>query len=315
MKVRHGFGPRGPDEPPTVVAVGTFAIVHRGHEVLLGRARDEAGRLGAVPAVVTFDHHPIETLRPELALCRLATLEQRCELLDAAGIVETLVIPFTEEVGFMTPEAFVRAAVLDGLRAAKVVVGEDFRFGHDRAGDVSTLQDLGSRWGFEAESVALVLGNGRKISSSDIRRMIGIGAVDEAAELIGRPYRLAGRVVHGDKRGRELGFPTANLGSDERACLPALGVYAARWRWRGRTIDGVVNVGVRPTFDDPATVKRPVVEIHIFDFAEDLYGQPGEIEFVARIRDEIRFESVDALVDRMHDDASRARRILVGHRR
>jgi riboflavin kinase/FMN adenylyltransferase len=292
---------------PTVATVGAFAVVHRGHATLLDRVRTEAGRLQAAPALLTFEAHPQEVLHPENAPCVLATLDQRLEQFEAAGLETVVVVPFTIELSQLSPEEFVRMALVDTLGVRKVVVGEDFRFGHRRVGDIATLERLGADLGFSCEAIGLVEADGHKVSSSQIRALVGSGRLEEATELWGRAFRLAGEVVPGDKRGRDLGFPTANIRPYPRACLPATGVYAGRWLWRGREYPSAINVGFRPTFT-PA--EHPLVEVHILDFDQDIYGEQGEVEFTARLRDEVRFESAEALVEQMHRDAARAKRLL-----
>lgn len=306
MEVVRGLGRRVSPEP-TWATVGTFDGVHRGHAALHAAVVERAREAGAVPAVVTFDRHPLETLAPDRAPCRLATLEQRLGFLSEEEIGLVLVLPFTDEVAALEAEEFVRAALVETLNVSGVVVGEDFRFGHGRRGDVAMLRELGAVHGFAVETLPLVEDAGRRISSTNIRRMVGEGDVTGAATLLGRGYRLKGEVVRGEGRGRGIGFPTLNLAPHERACLPGNGVYAGWWLWRGRRLPGVINVGVRPTFTpDPA----PVIEIHVFDLDEDIYGERGAIEFTQRLRDEERFPSVDALVEQIRRDADQARGIL-----
>lgn len=310
MEVLRGkVGRSGPSaEAPAVVTIGTFDAVHRGHQALFRRVVEEARRLEASPAVLTFDRHPIEVLAPEKAPCRLTTLDQRLALLEELGIERTLVLAFTRELASLEPEAFVEEVLVGWLGVRKVIVGADFRFGRARRGDVELLRELGAREGFEAEACELVEGEDGPVSSTVVRRLVGDGRIEAAAELLGRPFRLAGTVVHGAGRGgADLGFPTANLELHPLACLPGLGVYAGWWLWEGRRVPGAVNVGVRPTFTpDP----EPVVEIHLLDFSEDLYGASGEIEFHSRLRDEVRFSSVEELIEQMREDVEEARRRL-----
>jgi riboflavin kinase/FMN adenylyltransferase len=301
----------GPAQPgPTVVTVGVFDGVHRGHSMLFGRVREEATALGARPGVVTFDPHPLEVLAPQKAPCTLTTLDQRLELFEREGLEIALVLPFTTELAALDPEAFGKAALVEDLQVRKILVGEDFRFGHGRAGDINTLKQLGREFGFEAEAIGLLGADNDKISSTDIRRMIAEGEVEPAAELLGRNYALGGTVVEGDKRGRELGFPTANLKPDDRACLPGLGVYAGWWVWRGRRLPGAINVGVRPTFKEASDAVRPLCEIYILDFDEDLYGEYGEVEFGTFLRPEEKFASAAALIEQMRADVDRSRAVL-----
>ena len=294
---------------PTVVTIGMFDGVHRGHAVLFEKVVADARALDAAAAIVTFDPHPAEVVAPERAPCVLTTVDQRLALFEERGIDITVVLQFDKELSNHTPAEFVKAALVDVLHVKKVIVGEDFRFGHNRAGDVATLTELGGELGFEAEAIGLVGGPDGKVGSSEIRRLIADGEVERAADLLGHSYKLAGEVVHGDHRGRQLGFPTANMSPHPRACLPRLGVYAGWWVWAGKRLPGVINVGVRPTFKDS---DPPLTEIHVLDFEGDLYGQHGEVEFTAFLRPEEKFDGIDALVAQIRDDADRAREVLTG---
>jgi riboflavin kinase/FMN adenylyltransferase len=307
MESLYGADARPTDDRPTVATVGMFDGVHRGHRLLFERVFDEAKRLGARSAVVTFDPHPLDVLAPDKAPCMLTTLEQRLRLFEDAGFDVALVLPFNRELAALTPEQFAKAALVDELNVVKILVGEDFRFGHDRAGDIGTLADIGKADGFEAEAVPLLGEAGHKIGSSAIRRLIAQGRVEDAAQRLGHNFKLAGEVVAGDKRGRDLGFPTANLAPHPRACLPGNGVYAGWWVWDGKRLPGAINVGVRPTFKQDAP---PLCEIFVLDFSGDLYGAHGEVEFAAFLRPEEKFDSADALIEQMRADVAAARRVL-----
>lgn len=304
-----------PSEPgPTVVTVGMFDGVHKGHSMLFSRVLTEARELGARSAVVTFDPHPLSVLAPEKAPCVLTTLGQRLGLFEEAGFDIALVLGFDAELAALDPEAFTRAALVEDLQVRKVIVGQDFRFGHARSGDVGTLRELGDRFGFEAEAIGLLgdpsEGSDGKISSTNIRSLIAAGEMEDAARLLGRRYKLYGTVVAGQGIGREMhGLPTANLGADPHACLPGLGVYAGWWVWQGTRRPGVVNVGRERGPDlDPAP--RTVVEIHVFDVEEDLIGEQGEIEFASFLRPEMRFSGNEELAAQIRQDADRAREVL-----
>lgn len=310
MEILWGADARPRDAAPTVVTVGMFDGVHRGHEALFSRVHAEAAALGARPAVVTFDPHPLSVLAPDKAPCALTTLDQRLGLFADSGFEIALVLRFDAELAALDPEAFTRAALVDDLHVRKVIVGGDFRFGHRRAGDVDTLRELGTSFGFEAEAVGLVGDGDGKISSTDIRRLVAEGEVEDAAGLLGRPYRLAGTVERGQGVGRELhGLATANLRPAAGVCLPGLGVYAGRWVWGGYARAGVVNVG-RERGPDLAPAEATVVEIHIFDFEGDLVGESGEIEFAVRLRPEMRFSGPEELARQINADADRARELL-----
>ena len=296
-----------------VVTIGFFDGVHRGHHAMLSRARGHADRLALPLVVVTFDPHPMAVVRPGSEPPLLGSLDQRVRLLGAAGADAVLVVAFTPALSQLTPEEFVRAVLLDRLHAAVVVVGENFRFGHRAAGDVDTLAALGAQHGFEVDVVPLASGSGGAYSSTFVRGLVAAGDVERAAEALQRPHRLEGLVVHGDHRGRELGFPTANLDVGTRAAVPADGVYAA-WLWldpygaAAQRLPAAVSVGTNPTFDG---VERRV-EAYVLDRDDlDLYGRKVAVDFVARLRGQVRFDGIEPLVAQMHVDVAAARALLV----
>lgn len=286
-----------------VLALGNFDGVHRGHRKILDRVRISASERGATAAIVTFDPHPPRVVRPDKAPPLLMTTAQRLEAIAEAGVHSAAVVRFTTELSRWDPETFVRTVLVDWLHVAEVWVGANFLFGHDRAGNYSLLRALGAQYGFKAEKIDPVRYKDFVVSSTRIRRLVAEGRVDEAGALLGHQYYIDGTVVEGDKRGRTIGFPTANLQSDNEL-LPPHGVYATTV-----TIDGVVrpsvtNVGVRPTVDHSG---RTMVEAHLFDFSDDLYGRTVRVGFVQRMRDERVFESVDALRAQIAADCGRAR--------
>lgn len=286
-----------------MLALGNFDGVHRGHRKILDRVRISASERGATAAIVTFDPHPPRVVRPDKAPPLLMTTAQRLEAIAEAGVHSAAIVRFTTELSRWDPETFVRTVLVDWLHVAEVWVGANFVFGHDRAGNYSLLRALGAQYGFKAEKIDPVRYKDFVVSSTRIRRLVAEGRVDEAGALLGHQYYIDGTVVEGDKRGRTLGFPTANLKSDNEL-LPPHGVYATTV-----TIDGVVrpsvtNVGVRPTVDHSG---RTMVEAHLFDFSDDLYGRTVRVGFVQRMRDERAFESVDALRAQIADDCGRAR--------
>jgi riboflavin kinase/FMN adenylyltransferase len=256
--------------------------------------------------VLTFDPHPLCVVDPSRAPATLTTLDQKAELIEAMGVDRLVVVPFDRDLAREPPERFAREVLARALGVRKVVVGDNFRFGHDRAGTPATLAELGRALGFESEAVPPVLHAGVPISSSRVRDVLAAGGVGEARALLGRPFFIDGRVAEGERRGRTLGFPTANLDS-ENETLPALGVYAARCRLpSGRREPAVVNVGRRPTFGG-----RPVsVEAHLIGFEGDLYGAKVRLEFHARLRGERRFSGPEALAAQIRDDVDRARDLL-----
>ena len=289
-----------------VLALGNFDGLHRGHLKIVERVRRGAGEHGGTPMAMTFDPHPSRIVRPDKAPPLLMTKAQRLEALDRAGIAAVAVVRFTPELSHWDPETFVRTVLVDWLRVSEVWVGANFLFGHDRSGNFSTLRTLGQRYGFRADKIDPVRYKEFVVSSTRVRRLVAEGRMDEAGALLGHPYYIDGTVVAGKHRGRELGFPTANLHT-ENELLPPNGVYATT-----TTIDGVVrasltNVGVRPTFGDTA---KPIIEAYVLGFDGDLYGRPLRLGFVQRLRDERKFEDVDALRTQMEADRRRAERLF-----
>jgi len=295
----------------TVVTIGNFDGVHLGHQHVITRAREVARGLdGGRPVVaVTFDPHPIAVLRPEHAPPTLTTVETRVELLSAVGVDHVLVLPFDREVAGWTPERFVTEILVDALHAQAVVVGANFRFGNRAAGDVATLHELGAAHDFTAEGIALD-GGPQVWSSTYVRNCLAAGDVEGAAEALGRPFTVRGPVVKGDQRGRELGFPTANVPTTGIHAAPADGVYAG---WLRRCADtealpAAISVGTNPTFEGE---RERRVESYVLDRDDlELYGVEVEVSFVARIRGMVRFNSVEGLVTQMRDDCDRARALL-----
>jgi riboflavin kinase/FMN adenylyltransferase len=289
-----------------VLALGNFDGLHRGHLKIVERVRRGAAEHGGTPMAMTFDPHPSRIVRPDKAPPLLMTKAQRLEALDRAGIAAVAVVRFTTELSHWDPETFVRTVLVEWLRVSEVWVGANFLFGHDRSGNFSTLRTLGQRYGFRADKIDPVRYKEFVVSSTRIRRLVTEGRMDEAGALLGHPYFVDGTVVQGKRRGRELGFPTANLRTDNEL-LPPNGVYATT-----ATIDGIVhpsltNVGVRPTFGDTAT---PIIEAYVLGFDGDLYGRPVRLGFVQRLRDERKFEDVDALRSQMEADRRRAERLF-----
>ncbi len=300
-----------PDDPPPrwpqpVLALGNFDGLHRGHMKIIDRVRRRAGERGGTPAAMTFDPHPPRVLRPDKAPPLLMSKDQKLEALARSGMQGVAVVRFTLELSQWDPEAFVRAVLVEWLHVTEVWVGANFLFGHDRAGTFTVLRSLGARYGFRAEKIDPVRYKDFVVSSTRVRRLLGEARVDEAGALLGHHYFIDGIVTRGAGRGRQLGFPTANLASDNDLIPPA-GVYATTI-----TIDGVVhpsitNIGLRPTFGD---VDGTTVETHIFDLDRDLYGTTVRLSFVQRIRDERQFPDVDALRAQIDADCRSARRLF-----
>jgi len=290
----------------SVVTVGVFDGVHRGHRQVVTSAVWRAAEIAADPVVVTFDPHPMTVVRPEHAPRALATLDHRLQMLADLGVAAVLVLPFTAERAQQSAEDFVREVLVDALHARAVLVGEDFRFGHRAAGDVALLRELGTTYGFEVVAVPLA-GDGGRWSSTRVRELLAAGDVAAAAQVLGRPHRVKGVVVHGDHRGRELGYPTANLGPDDVSAIPAPGVYAG-WLTRasGERMPAAISIGTNPTFG--GTVVR--VEAYVLDRDDlELYDETVALDFADRLRETVRFDDVDALLAQMADDVRRAREI------
>ena len=302
---------RYPVDPPPrwhnpVLAMGNFDGLHRGHAKIIDRVRRRAGERGGTPAALTFDPHPPRVVRPDKAPPLLMTTAQRLEALTRGGMQGVAVVAFTYEMSQWDPEMFVRSVLVEWLRVVEVWVGANFLFGHDRAGNYSMLRSLGARYGFRAEKIDPVRYKDFVVSSTRIRRLVAEGRVDEAGALLGHHYFIDGKVGRGAGRGRELGFPTANLCTDNELVPPA-GVYATT-----ATVDGVVhpsvtNIGLRPTFADVTTIQ---IETHLLDADRDLYDASLRLSFVQRLRDERAFPDVDALSAQIDADCRAARRLF-----
>ena len=286
---------------PTAVTVGVFDGVHLGHRTLIDRLR----ATGYVPTVLTFDPHPAEVLSPGTHPSLITNIDERLELLEGAG-VELVGVLDLAEIRHLQPGEFVTQVLEQRLAMAAMVMGTDFHFGKDRSGDVGFLQRAGEQAGFKVDVVELQRGVNGVVSSSGIRALLEAGDVGTAAVLLGSHYRMSNMVVHGDKRGREIGFPTANLEPPDRKVIPGDGVYAAVASLRGRRHRAAVNVGVRPTFGGGELV----VEAYLLEFNEDCYGEVLTLEFVQRLRPELKFDEVDELVVQMTADVVMVRNIL-----
>ncbi|MFI5485253.1 bifunctional riboflavin kinase/FAD synthetase [Micromonospora echinaurantiaca] len=304
---------RGYDAAPggwgrSVVTIGVFDGVHRGHQATIGHAVARARELGVKSVVVTFDPHPAEVVRPGSHPAVLTEPARKAELIEALGVDVLCVVPFTPEFSRLPAEAFVHDVLVEHLHAALVVVGDNFRFGHRAAGDVALLERLGRTFGFGVEAGPLVAEAGTVFSSTYIRSCVDAGDVGAAAAALGRPHRLEGVVVRGDQRGRELGFPTANLLCHRYAAVPADGVYAARLVRRGQRepLAAAVSVGTNPTFSG----RERRVEAYALDFTGDLYGERLALDFVAHLRGQIRFDAIEPLIAQMEQDVERTRRAL-----
>jgi riboflavin kinase/FMN adenylyltransferase len=294
----------------TALTIGAFDGVHRGHRFLLDEVLSRASARGVEPAVITFDRHPATVVRPSSAPKLLTDLDQKLELLEAAGIVYALVVTFDEERAREPPEDFVAELVWGCLRARSVVVGRDFHFGHKRRGNVALLEQMGEKLGFDVVGLDLLSEGGGAVSSTRIREMLSEGMVEDAAELLGRYHEVRGVVVRGDARGGPvLGFPTANVRVPPDILLPGEGIYAGYFEGAGRTRHpAALYVGARPTFYEAPG--QPQLEAYLLDFSGDIYGDDARVSFVARLREDRRFESVEALAEQMARDADAARTVL-----
>jgi len=304
--IHYPDGPRPPRWHQPVLALGNFDGLHRGHMKIVERVVRTAAERAATPVVLTFDPHPTRVVRPDKASLQLMTMAQKVDALDQARVQGVAIVRFTPEIASWDPETFVHLVLVEWLRVAEVWVGANFLFGHDRSGNFSVLRLLGARYGFRAEKIDPVRYKEFVVSSTRVRRLITEGRVDEAATLLGRHYFMDGTVVHGLQRGRLLGFPTANMDS-ENELMPPNGVYATLATLDGVVYPAVTNIGIRPTFHQPSAT---VIETHLLDMERDLYGARLRVSFVQRIRDERTFDGVDALKIQIAADCNRARALF-----
>ena len=288
-----------------VVAIGNFDGVHRGHRAVIGVAQDLARRLGRPAAVLTFEPHPRAFFNPGEPLFRLTDEAAKLRLLASTGLDGAIVLTFDAALAGLSAESFVERILVERFAISGAVIGFNFHFGMNRAGSPDFLRAQGRQHGFVVDVVPRFEDQGRPVSSGPIRDALAAGQVDQAAEFLGYPWFVSGPVIHGDKRGRELGFPTANLVL-AAACGLRHGIYAVRVGVGGRRYDGVASFGRRPMFDTGAVL----LEVFLFDFAGDLYGQTLDVAFIAFIREELKFDSVPALVAQMDDDSAKARAAL-----
>ena len=298
---------RPPRWTQPVLALGNFDGLHRGHRKILDRVCRVARERAATVVVMTFDPHPPRVVRPDKAPPTLMTTAQKLQAFEGAGVHGAAIVSFTPELSRWAPETFVKTVLVDWLHVSEVWVGANFLFGHDRAGNFSLLRALGGRYGFKAEKIDPVRYKDFVVSSTRIRRLISEGRVDEAGALLGHQYYVEGTIIHGDQRGRSIGFPTANL-CTANELMPPAGVYATMMTIDGIVRQSVTNIGVRPTVDASG---RTSIETHIFDVDRDLYGASVRVGFVQRLRDERAFESIDLLRAQIAADCNRAR-VLFG---
>jgi len=295
------------DVPPgeRAVALGSFDGVHRGHQAVIGNAVSEAKARGLKSAVMTFHPPPIAVLRPDVRLVQLSTLSRRAALVAELGVDELVILRFDRAFSTIDAEGFARQVLAETLGARSVSVGENFHYGQGAKGTPAKLAEDGARLGFDVHVEPLLQGGGSTISSSRIRELLGAGAVEEAGRLLGRPPWLEGAVVRGDGRGRELGYPTANLALVPRSPMPGIGIYAGTAHLPGSSHPAAISVGYNLTFTDDRSRVR--VEAYLLDFDADIYGSPIRLDLTRRLRDEQRFDSVDALLAQMGRDVEAVR--------
>ncbi|NKY53408.1 bifunctional riboflavin kinase/FAD synthetase [Nocardia vermiculata] len=305
-----------PDWGRCVLTIGVFDGVHRGHAQLISRAVKSAAVRGVPSVLMTFDPHPMEVIRPGSHPAQLTTLPRRADLVEELGVDVFCVMPFTQDFMKLSPDRYVHDLLVEKLHVAEVVIGDNFTFGKKAAGTVDTMRELGGKFGFEVDGVTLVGEHAVTFSSTYIRACVDAGDMAAAADALGRPHRVEGVVVHGDGRGRELGFPTANVAPPMHAAIPADGVYAAWFTVLttdeagltrpGQRAMAAVSVGTNPTFSGRART----VEAFVLDTDIDLYGQHVAVDFVQHLRGMLRFDSVEELVAEMNNDVTRTREIL-----
>ncbi|MDQ4010524.1 MAG: bifunctional riboflavin kinase/FAD synthetase [Actinomycetota bacterium] len=290
----------------SVVTIGVFDGVHRGHAQLIGQAVRRARELSVPCVLMTFDPHPSEVIRPGSHPAQLTTLRRRAELVEQLGVDVFFVLPFTVELSRMPADEFVHEVLVERLHVAEAVVGHNFTFGHKALGNVELLRALGQRFGFTAGDVDLLSQDGLTFSSTYIRSCIDAGDVAAAATALGRPHRVEGIVVRGDQRGRSMGYPTANLSTPRHTAIPADGVYVCHFVHRGRKLAAAVSVGTNPTFSG----RERRVEAFVLDVDEDFYGEQVALDFVDRLRGMWRFDTPEQLVSQIEDDVAHTREVL-----
>ncbi|HJW02698.1 MAG TPA: bifunctional riboflavin kinase/FAD synthetase [Azospira sp.] len=301
MLVLRGVSTPAPSA--TVLTIGNFDGVHMGHRALLRRLTDTASQCGLPAAVLTFEPHPREFFAPASAPARLTTLREKLELLQTYGVDLACVCRFNDAFAALTADQFIEKILVQGLKVRHLMIGDDFRFGARRTGDFALLQQAGDALGFRVEAMESVLSQDERASSSGVREALANGDMERAARLLGRPYSIDGRVVHGQKLGRQLGFATANIRIKHNP-LPLTGVFAVRATGAGPLpLNGVANLGVRPTVGGEL---KPLLEVHLFDFDGDIYGAHLSVSFLHKLRDEMKFPDFSALVAQIGQDAEAA---------
>jgi len=307
MNVMLGLPPGGLHLPAPVVTIGSFDGIHRGHQELIARVIGIARERSGTPVLVTFEPHPQQVIAPGTAPSLLSGREEKLSLLEKAGIEVAVILNFNRELSELEAEDFVRRILIDGLGTDFLVLGHDHAFGRGRRGREPLLRQLAPELGFELEVVGAVMDGDEAITSTVIRRLLAGGDVRRAADMLGRLYSLKGLVVRGEGRGRELGYPTANLAPVvNRKCVPGDGIYAVGVRVRGKSWTGACSIGRRPTFGSGDRT----IEVHLIDFEDDIYGDSVEVTFCERVRDELAFDTPQELVEQMARDIEDVQRII-----
>jgi riboflavin kinase/FMN adenylyltransferase len=305
MRITHGFRPLG---TPHAVTIGNFDGLHLGHKAMLARLQDVARARGLPTCVLSFEPHPREFFAPDQAPARLSSLREKAECLQRLGIDRLHVFRFDRAFSSLTAEGFIEVVLGRTLQARYVLVGDDFRYGAKRAGDFALLKQAGKSLGFDAEFLPTVEVSGERASSTAVRQALAAGELEHAASLLGRPYSISGRVVHGDKLGRDIGFPTANIQLKHNR-PPLMGIFAVELcGLNGEPLQGVASLGRRPTVKGADAV--PVLEVHLFDFSTEIYGRRVRVDFLHKLRDEEKYPDLDSLVAQIRRDVDNAKQFL-----
>ncbi|VAX05458.1 FMN adenylyltransferase / Riboflavin kinase [hydrothermal vent metagenome] len=307
MQVIRGLHNLRSEHRCCVATIGNFDGAHLGHQAVFRHLLEEGAEKGLPSTVITFEPHPLEFFQPVAAPARLTRLREKLQVLEDAGIQRVMLLEFGAKLASMSAVDFVRQVMVDGLGIHYLLVGDDFRFGQGRAGDIELLREAGSEYGYDVDSMDTIQVNDERISSTRIRKALAQGDLAQAERCLGRAYRICGRVVYGDQRGRSIGFPTANIGLHRKAS-PLHGVFAVMAHGLGdNPLPGVANIGNQPTVDGD---RRYLLEVHLLDFDQDIYGRHLEVEFCKRLRSEKKFDSLEALSRQIERDARGARKIL-----
>ncbi len=293
-----------------VVTIGNFDGVHLGHQRIFARVREESSRFGVESIVITFEPHPLKILSPKNFVPTLTPFKMKMKFIEEAGIKTVVCIQFSLAFSEISPQEFIKTILVEKLNVRKIIIGYNYHFGKDQKGDVKTLIEAGKYFNFETEVIEALKIDNTIVSSSKIRELIKNGDIEKASRLLGRNYIIAGKVIKGSGRGVGLGFPTANIEILDQLC-PKKGVYAVKVFWNNEIFNGLANIGINPTFlpaDLESKIEKPSFEVHVLDFNKDIYGEEIQVSLVRRIRDEIRFEKVSDLIERIKLDIEWARK-------